>query len=102
MDSYEAMYIVKPKLADGDVKKIADRFKAVVEERGGNVSEAGIWEKRKLAYSIRGNKDGIYVLMKFEAKSDVPQELSRLLRIHEDVIRHRIYRAEAVVGRSEK
>lgn len=93
-NSYEAMYIVKPTLDDADVQRIADRFKAVVEEQGGNVSEAGLWDRRRLTYPIQGYRDGAYVLMKFEAPPSVPQELSRLLRIHDDVIRHRVFRMD--------
>lgn len=91
---YEAIYIVKPDLNDGDVQKIADRFKGVVEDKGGSVEKAGKWEKRKLAYELNGLREGNYVLMNFESKADVPAELSRLMRISDDVVRHRIYKIE--------
>ncbi len=90
---YEAFYIVKPDFNDGDVQKIADRYKALIEEKGGTVEKAGKWDKRKLAYEINGYKEGTYVLMNFEAPADVPKELNRLLNISDDVIRHRIYSA---------
>ena len=92
---YEAIYIVRPEMADGDVQKIADRFKTVVEEKGGTVESAGKWEKRKLAYEIEDCKEGNYVLMTFEAGPAVPQELNRLLGINDDVIRHRIFKLDA-------
>lgn len=91
---YEAFYIVKPEFNDSDVQKIADRFKAVVEEKGGTVEKAGKWDRRKLAYEIDGHKEGTYVLMNFEAAAEVPAELNRLMRISDDVIRHRIYKQE--------
>ncbi|RYG34782.1 30S ribosomal protein S6 [bacterium] len=91
---YEAFYIVKPDLADSEVQKIADRFKGVVENNGGTVESAAKWDKRKLAYEIAGLKEGNYVLMNFEAESKVPAELSRLLGISDDVVRHRIYKLE--------
>jgi small subunit ribosomal protein S6 len=91
---YEAFYIVKPDLADEDVQKIADRFKGVVEEQGGSVERAGKWDKRKLAYEVNGFKEGTYILMNFEAGPKVPQELNRLMRISDDVIRHRIFKQE--------
>lgn len=91
---YECLYIVGAALADEDVQKIADNFKAVVEKNGGKVDSAGKWEKRKLAYEIEGHRDGNYVLMNFEAPSAVPHELSRLMGISDDVIRHRIYTLE--------
>ncbi len=91
---YEALYIVKPELADPDVQKIADKFKTVVEEKGGSVDKAGKWDKRKLAYEVKGYKEGNYVLMNFEAPTQLPAELNRLMRISDDIIRHRIYLIE--------
>jgi small subunit ribosomal protein S6 len=91
---YEAFYIVRPELADEDVQKIADRFKGVVEEKGGTVAAAAKWEKRKLAYELNGFKEGNYILMNFEADANLPQELNRLMRISDDVIRHRIFKIE--------
>jgi len=91
---YEAFYIVKPDITDADVQKIADRYKGVVEQHGGSVESAGKWDKRKLAYEVKGFKEGNYVLMHFEAAADMPAELSRLLGINDDVIRHRIYLRE--------
>lgn len=91
---YEAFYIVKPELTDSDVQKIADRYKAVVEEKGGTVEKAAKWDKRKLAYEINKFKEGNYILMNFEAEATVPAELNRLLSISDDIIRHRIYKLE--------
>lgn len=91
---YESMYIVKPDLSDADVAKIAERFKTVVTDKGGEVTQAGKWDKRKLAYEIDDHKEGNYILMLFQAPGDVPAELSRLMRISDDVIRHRIYKLE--------
>lgn len=88
---YEAFYIVKPEFTDSDVQRIADRYKTLVEEKGGTVSVASKWDKRKLAYEINGFKEGNYVIMNFEAPADVPAELGRLMRISDDVIRHRVY-----------
>ncbi len=91
---YEAFYIVKPDFSDSDVQKIADKFQGIVETKGGTVEKAGKWDKRKLAYEIDGFKEGTYVLMNFEAGADIPAELNRLMRISDDVIRHRIYKIE--------
>ncbi len=93
---YEALYIVAGNLSDEDVQKIADQFKAVVEKNGGTVESAGKWDKRKLAYEIDGHRDGNYILMHFEAPAPVPAELSRLMRISDDIVRHRIFIREEV------
>jgi small subunit ribosomal protein S6 len=91
---YESLYIVKPELTDPEVQKIADRYKEVVEQQGGTVESAGKWDKRKLAYEVKGYKEGNYILMQFSAEGKVPAELSRLLGINEDVLRHRIFLIE--------
>jgi small subunit ribosomal protein S6 len=94
MRKYEAVAIVKPEIADPEVQKIADRFKGVIEDQGGAVEKAAKWEKRKLAYEISGFREGNYVLFNFEAGPKVPQELSRLMHISDDVLRHRIFLVE--------
>lgn len=91
MRKYEAMLIAKPDLGDADVQKLADRFKTVIEEAGGSVEHAGKWDKRKLTYEIDGFKEGNYILMNFACPPTLPSELNRLLRINDDVIRHRIF-----------
>jgi len=91
---YEAFYIVKPDLNDSEVQKIADHFKGVVETHGGEVEKAAKWDKRKLAYEVNGFKEGNYILMNFDAPATLPAELGRLMRISDDVIRHRIYKQE--------
>ena len=93
--SYELLYIVRPELKDSEIQKIADKFKKVVEDKGGSVSKAEKWEKRKLAYEIAGLKEGNYIIMLFDATGDVPAELNRLLNISDDIIRHQIVKQEA-------
>jgi small subunit ribosomal protein S6 len=91
---YEAFYIVKPDFNDGEVNKIAEHFKGIVESHGGSVEKASKWDKRKLAYEVNGYKEGNYILMNFEAPAALPAELGRLMRINDDIIRHRIYKIE--------
>jgi small subunit ribosomal protein S6 len=91
---YEAFYIAKPDLTDADVQKVADKFKDIVENNGGEVEKAAKWDKRKLAYEIGGFKEGNYILMNFAAEPKVPAELNRLMKISDDVIRHTILKIE--------
>lgn len=94
MTKYETLYIVKPELSDADVAKIAEQYKTTVEGLGGTVEKAGKWDKRRLAYEIKGYREGTYVLMNFEAGPKVPAELSRLMRNNDAIIRHRIFKIE--------
>ena len=88
------MAIVKPDMGEADLQKLADRFKGIIEENGGTVEKAGKWDKRKLAYEIRGYREGNYLLINFDAGARIPQELGRLMRINDDIIRHRIFKVE--------
>lgn len=92
--NYEAFYIVPSSLGDTEVQDIANHFKEIVEKNGGDVESAEKWDKRKFAYEINGHRDGNYVLMKFSAPATVPNELNRLMRINDSVIRHRIDKLE--------
>lgn len=94
ISSYEAIYIVSADFDDEQVTLITDRFAKVVTDNGGEVEQAGKWEKRKLAYEIANHRDGTYCLMLFKAEHSVPAELSRLFRITDDIIRARIYRKD--------
>ncbi len=95
MNKYEAFYIVKPEFSEEDVQKITDRYKGLVEDKGGTVESAGTWDsKRKLAYEIDAFKEGTYVLMHFECPASLPVEINRQMRINDDIIRHRIFRLE--------
>lgn len=96
MKKYEAFYIVPPTMTDAEVAKVAENFKGVVEKNGGTVESAEKWDKRKLAYEIKGHKEGNFVLMHFEAPPQVPAELNRLMRINDDIVRHQIIVREDV------
>lgn len=96
MRHYEAMYIVDPDVPEDQLDPIIERYKQVVTDMGGVVSEAGLWEtgRRTLAYPIKHKREGTYVLMQFEAKQDVPAELDRLFRISDNILRHIIVRTD--------
>ncbi len=91
---YEAVYILPGALTAEEIDPIVANFKEVVEKNGGTVTEAGLWQKRRLAYPIDDHRDGNYILMNFTAPSEAPAELSRLLDISDSVIRHRIFKID--------
>ena len=91
---YEALYIVHPELSDEDISSITEKYKQVVEEHGGEVESINRWEKRRLAYEVKGQREGIYVLMNFKSEPSVSTELDRLFKIAEGVLRHIIVRTD--------
>jgi len=92
--SYEALYIVHPDLSDEEVAPITEKYKKVVEDQSGEVEGINRWEKRRLAYEVKGQREGIYVLMNFKSEAKAAAELDRLLKIGDDVLRHIIVRLD--------
>ena len=63
-----------------------DKFKSLVEANGTNV-EVEDWGKRRLAYPIEDQTEGVYTLVRFESKPDFPAELDRIYKITDGVMR---------------
>lgn len=93
MNKYEALFILEPTVEEEVKNSIVERFKGVIEADG-SITEVDEWGNRKLAYLIRDFSEGFYVKMNFEAKSEVVDELNRLSRITEQVMRNLVVRDE--------
>jgi small subunit ribosomal protein S6 len=95
MNKYDLVSIVRPTADDTVVNTIHKSITDVISNGGGNVIEQGVWQKRKLAYEIATFKEGIYSITTFESPSEVPSELDRVLKISDDVIRHKVLKMES-------
>ena len=84
--NYEALYILDPNLSEEQTAALVARFKGVVENNG-TVTEVDEWGKRRLAYPINDLNEGYDVLMTFTAAAAIPQELDRIFRITDGVMR---------------
>ena len=92
--TYETLYILKPTSTEEKVDEVISAMGKIVTDQGGEVTAAGRWDKRRLAYEIKGFRDGLYCLMYFTGESHVPKELDRLMKISDDIIRHIILKVE--------
>ena len=92
--NYEAMYILKPTLEDEAIDAAITRFEDVVKNHGGENVKIDRWGKRRLAYEVDGINEGFYVLMNFTSESATAQELERLLKINDNIVRHLVLRSE--------
>ena len=91
---YEAVYIVDASLGDEQIGAVSAKYRGIVETGGGTVENIDVWERRRLAYEIKGRTEGIYIVMQFQAKPDVEAELRRIFQISEDQIRFLIVRRD--------
>ena len=92
--SYEAVYIVDPELGEEQISTVTNRYKQIIETNGGTVAKVDVWERRKLAYAIKGRTEGIYVVMHFSGPAQAETELRRIFQISEDQIRAMIVRQD--------
>jgi small subunit ribosomal protein S6 len=84
---YETLFIVQIDLPADEINSIIDRYKAIVTALKGTIIKAEKWGKRKLAYEIRKQSNGFYVLLDFAGKSVIIDELERNLKIDDKVLK---------------
>ena len=92
--TYETLFIVDYNSTDEQLQAIMDKYRGVITQTGGEVITLERWDKRRLAYEVKGQREGIYMLMYFNGEATVPTELDRVMKLSEDVIRHLITREE--------
>jgi small subunit ribosomal protein S6 len=88
MNNYELICIFQPDLDETAFNGMLDRVKGWVTESGGSVDKVDIWGRRRLAYVIRKQREGLYVLLNISLKPSAAAELERNIRYQETVIRH--------------
>jgi small subunit ribosomal protein S6 len=89
---YEVLYIVRADLDDEKVQDAVRRVNTLIERSGGAVERTNLWGKRKLAYEVKHQKEGSYVLQDFQFEPSRVPELEAALKITEEVLRHLIVR----------
>jgi len=94
MRAYEVLYIIRPDLDDETLTTNIDRFAEIVTNNGGAELTVDKWGKRRLAYEINDLKDGVYVLMNFNGEARTIQELERVMKISDNVLRFLTTRKE--------
>jgi small subunit ribosomal protein S6 len=85
---YEILLMLDPELAEGRQEEIVKRTRDLVEAGGGTWEGQDVWGRRKLAYEIDKKTDGVYHLLTFSATPETLDEISRVLKIDDAVMRH--------------
>ena len=94
MPLYEHVFIARQDISGTQVDQLIETFTGVVETGGGKVVATESWGLRNLAYRIKKNRKGHYVMMNIDVPSDVVLELERQQRIHEDILRYLTLRVD--------
>ena len=93
MNKYESVIIINPNLEAESIKALVEKFSNLINNNGkvDSVEEIG---KKKLAYEIKKNKEGYYIVFKFEADPELITELERVYRITDEVIKFIVIKEE--------
>lgn len=94
LNKYESIYIINPNVDAEGIKGLVEKFNALIESEGGKVTETNEWGMKKLAYPINRLTQGYYVLVNFEAKPEFIDELERVYKITDSVIKFITVRKE--------
>jgi small subunit ribosomal protein S6 len=87
MREYELVFIVHPDLDDTALKDVVEKVSGWITEAGGTISKVDLWGKRRLAYAIRKQKEGQYVLLQTQMEPTFGATLERNLRFLEPIMR---------------
>jgi small subunit ribosomal protein S6 len=87
-NDYEILLMLDPELAEARQDEIIARTRELIEKGGGTWVGHDPWGRRKLAYEIDKKTDGIYHLLQFDAEAETLDELTRILKITDGVMRH--------------
>ena len=100
MNPYELMLMLDPELSEERQNEIVSRARELVERGGGTWAGQDGWGRRKLAYEIDHKPEGVYHLLTFSAQPETLDEISRVLKITDGVMRHLAVR-QIVSGRAQ-
>ena len=94
MHQYELMVILDPEIDERTVAPSLDKFLGVIRKDGGTVDKVDIWGRRRLAYEIKKQLEGIYAVIDIDAEPAAVAELDRQLNLNESVLRTKLMRPE--------
>jgi small subunit ribosomal protein S6 len=87
MPLYEHVFIARQDLSNTQAEGLVEHFSSVLADNAGKVVESEYWGVKTMAYKINKNRKGHYAFLKTDAPSDAVQEMERLMRLHDDVMR---------------
>ena len=95
MRQYELMIILDPETDERNLQPTLEKMLAVVGKDGGSVDEIDVMGRRRLAYEIKKQAEGIYAVIQMTAEPATAQELDRQLGLNESVLRTKLLRRDA-------
>src|SRR5438477_1434934 len=91
---YELVYILPPDTTEQQVAELHTQVEGVVSRMSGQIEKTENWGRKKLAYEIGHNKEGVYVVDLINGSGELMKELDRRLKVIDQVVRHMIVRVD--------
>ena len=95
MRHYEVVVILDPSLDERTIEPSLDKYLNVIRKDGGSVESVDVWGRRRLAYDIKKNAEGIYVVINLTAEPATVKEFDRQLTLNESILRTKVLRPVA-------
>jgi small subunit ribosomal protein S6 len=89
------MVILDPNLEERTIEPSLDKYLNVISKDGGSVENVDVWGRRRLAYEVKKNAEGIYAVISLNAEPATVKEFDRQLTLNESVLRTKVLRADA-------
>ncbi len=99
---YETMYILRPDLGDEQVEQAVNKYQNLLREQGVEDIQIQNRGKRRLAYEINRNRDGIYIQMNYTGPGAAIAPMERAMRLSEEVIRYLTVKQDVPEEKPEK
>lgn len=94
MSAYETIFVIKGSLTDEEGVEAVEKVKSIIQRTGGEVSALENWGRRKLAYEVKKEKRGIYIILHFKSEAATRADLERNFRLIGSVIKFMIVKIE--------
>jgi len=102
MRNYEIIFIVRPDVTEEDVDKLIAQMEGVVAGTKGKLEKVEKMGRRRLAYRVAKQREGIYVLFRLQGAGDTVKEFERRLKVMDTVIKYMTVRIDEDLERAEK
>ena len=95
MRPYEVMVILDPSLEERTIQPSLEKYLNVITKDGGTVESVDVWGRRRLAYEVKKNAEGIYAVIRLQAEPATVKEFDRQLTLNEAILRTKVIRPGA-------
>jgi small subunit ribosomal protein S6 len=100
--TYELVYIISPEATEQEVADLHTQVESIIQKFSGRIERTETWGRKRLAYEIARQKEGIYVLEVMQGPGEMIKELDRRLKVIDRVLRHLVVRIDEAMQVAER